>query len=786
VRFVKPSIKHKLILIIMVTSGITLLLASVAFVTQEFLTFRANLAENLSTLAQVVGMNSEGALAFDDRLTAERHLSAFRAHPGILYACIYRPDGEVFATYRAPGAPADWTAPPVEGTRHRFTGEFLYLFQQIQVERQIIGTVFIQHDLGEMRSQLRNYMVIVLAIIVLGFLVALMLSSLLQRIISAPILDLAHTARAISIHKDYSIRARKTSEDEIGVLIDGFNEMLHEIQSQERELKEHREHLEDLVIDRTAELQDANEALRHAKEAAETANRAKSEFLANMSHEIRTPMNAVLGFTEILNSRLENEELRGYLASIQSSGKSLLTLINDILDLSKIEARKMELQYEPVNLKKVFSEIEEIFSMRIREKGLQFFTEIDPDVPESLLMDEVRIRQIIFNLMGNAVKFTHQGHIRLSAGKMDRSEGKGGVDLVLAVSDTGVGIPATSQEKVFEAFGQQDGQSTKKYGGTGLGLTITKRLVEMMGGEIRVESEVDVGSRFEVVLPGVARGTAPVKSPPYAAADHESEDIRFEPATILIVDDIKANRNLVRAFFPEADFRFVEAENGERAVLAAQKDRPDLILMDIRMPVMDGCDATLRIRRDSATRDIPIIAITASGMKSDQERIMRCGFDGLLTKPFQRSDLIRRLSHFIPYRPADEAEDAQPGGETEPGAGPPAPSPETCARARELAARLETEFRPLWEKAQRTGFFDDIADFGERIQALGEEFHLEAVRRYGADLGRQAASFDIERMNRTLDGFPDLVEQVRSLERDSEKESQNGGGETRSGDHPDR
>jgi len=772
-RFIKPSIKHKLILIIMLTSGITLLLASVAFVTQEFLTFRTNLTENLSTLAQVVGMNSEGALAFDDRLTAERHLSAFRAHPGIFYACIYRPDGEVFAAYRAPGAPENWEPPEVEGPGHRFERTFLYLFQRIQVDRQIIGTVFIQHDLGDMRAQLRNYMAIVLAIIVLGFLVALMLSSVLQRIISAPILDLAHTARAISIHKDYSIRARKASDDEIGLLIDGFNEMLREIQSQERELKAHREHLEDLVIDRTAELQDANEALRQAKETAETANRAKSEFLANMSHEIRTPMNAVLGFTEILHGRLKDEELRGYLSSIRSSGKSLLTLINDILDLSKIEARKMELQYEPVNLEKVFEEIGEIFSLRLKEKGLDFFTEIDPDVPESLLMDEVRIRQIIFNLMGNAVKFTHGGHIRLSARKVERAESKGKVDLVLAVEDTGIGIPPSSQEKIFEAFGQQDGQSTKKYGGTGLGLTITKRLVEMMGGEIRVESEVDVGTGFEIVLPGVARGTAQVKSTPYVAPENEAEDIEFEPATILVVDDIKANRNLVRAFFPVADFRFLEAENGEQAVIAAQKERPDLILMDIRMPVMDGCDATQRIRRDPAVRDIPIIAITASGMKSDQERIMGCGFDGLLTKPFQRADLVRRLSHFIPYRRRRGVEGDEDGTDADlPPLTPP--PPESCDRVPELIARLDAEFRPLWERAQRTGFFDDIADFGERIEALGEEFHLEAVRRYGADLGKQAANFDIERMNRTLDGFPDLVEQVRSLERDTEKETEHG------------
>lgn len=302
------SIKQKLILITLFTSGITLLLASIAFVTTDIISFRQNLIKDISTLAQVAGMNSEGALVFDDRYTAERHLAAFKANPGIVFACIFRQDGNVFASYLAPDTETKINPPKLQGNSHYFDNDYLYLFQQIMVEKEIIGTIFIQHDLKNMKEQLKRYLIIVGIIIFFGFLVALVLSSLLQRIISEPILKLAQTARKISQEKDYSIRVNRRTWDEIGILINGFNEMLQEIQSQEKELHEHREHLEDLVIERTAALQETNAALLQAKENAETANRAKSEFLANMSHEIRTPMNAVLGFTELLFSQITDEK----------------------------------------------------------------------------------------------------------------------------------------------------------------------------------------------------------------------------------------------------------------------------------------------------------------------------------------------------------------------------------------------------------------------------------------------------------------------------------------------
>ena len=773
-RAFKTSIKQKLILIILCTSGIPLLLASVAFVTISVISFRENLIKDLSTLAKVVGINSEGALVFDDRFTAERHLSAFRANAGIVYACIYREDGTVFADYVSPDRSGAVTPPEIRETSHYFEGDYLYLFQEILIEKEQIGTVFIKHALDEIRGQLARYIAIVCFIILVAFLVALMLSSLLQRIISIPILNLARTAKLISQKKDYSVRAEKFQrDDEIGVLIDGFNEMLTEIQSQQSELRDHREHLEELVVKRTHALRESVTAFKKAKEAAETANRAKSEFLANMSHEIRTPMNAVLGFTDLLYSMISDKKQRSYLDAIRSSGKSLLTLNNDILDLSKIEARKMELQYEPVNIATIFDEIKDIFSLKIRDKGLTFITEIGPDIPDSLLLDEVRLRQILFNLMGNAVKFTVAGHIRLFAKKMERPEADGKLDLLMAVEDTGIGIQEDSRETIFEAFKQQDGQSTKQYGGTGLGLTITKRLVEMMDGRITVRSEMGRGSTFEVIFHGVACSARQEEYPPYGADGRRA--IVFEPSTVLVVDDIKANRNLVKAYLQDTPIRFLEANNGETAVSLAKQEKPDIILMDIRMPVMNGCDATQVIRGDVITRNIPIIALTASSMKSDQEKIRQCGFDGLLIKPFKREDLIRRLSHFIRYDKT-AASEATVSGETMeiPGTEVDEPvSTEVLSGLPELIQKLEAEYRELWEKARSNGFFEDIGTFAREMQTAGEAYHLEFLLEFGKNLDAQVSSFDIEKINITMDTYPNLVQRIRNLYRKNVEEAGN-------------
>ncbi len=497
--------------------------------------------------------------------------------------------------------------------------------------------------------------------------------------------------------------------------------------------------------------------LRIAKDQAERAATAKSEFLANMSHEIRTPMNAVLGFAELLDQLVTDERQRSYLQSIKSSGKNLLTLINDILDLSKIEAGKLELQFEPVSLYSLFEEIRHIFNVRIQEKGLQLLINIDQNLPPSLLLDEVRLRQILFNLIGNAVKFTDRGHISLTAEKRADSQDGSTIDLVFEIEDTGIGIPIESIEKIFESFRQQDGQSTKKYGGTGLGLTITKRLVEMMNGRIAVRSVLNKGSVFEIVFRDVAISAQSAKVKREELFDPDK--ITFEPATVLVVDDIENNRNLVKEFLLSQPLTIIEAKDGKEAIEVARANKPDIIFMDIRMPIMNGDEATEILKNDDETKDIIVIALTASVMKSDIDQIMEKGFDSFLRKPVQRHDLLKELAQHLANSAPEQPEIIEPQEFSY--------KMEDIDIRPEMLDELNDRFKETFQSAQASGDIDEIGSFADELQAFAQEKAIPPVEDFAHQLKTHVMNFDIERMTNLFQRFPVLVEELEQSCNDS-------------------
>ncbi len=497
--------------------------------------------------------------------------------------------------------------------------------------------------------------------------------------------------------------------------------------------------------------------LKKAREEAEAANHAKSEFLANMSHEIRTPMNAILGFAEILHEKIRHEEHGHYLSLIRASGKSLMTLINDILDLSKIEAGKMTLDYRAIHPINVFKEIESVFSQKISEKGLRFFLETDGCASEHLLLDEVRLRQILLNLVGNAVKFTDSGSVDIAVQTRNREDAPDRVDLIFSVKDTGVGVSDDQRRAIFEAFEQQKGQDLARHGGTGLGLAITRRLVEMMGGAISVSGEKGKGSVFTVTLKNIRKTAAAIA--PGKEIDRSVDGIVFDKAVLLIVDDIADNRMLLDGYLQNYGFEFIEAENGREACDLARRRRPDLILMDVKMPVMDGREATRRIKARPETRDIPIIAVTASAMKEAEKEISSL-CDGYLRKPVNKADLVGELTRFLTYsekKPAPGPEPSEDAGDP----GPYAPDPESAERISEMIRILDAEFTPRWEEISQWLVIKDVKRFADDLRELSRRCNAPTILRFADDLLNFVGIYDIQRVKTRIMEFPEIVNRIR-------------------------
>jgi PAS domain S-box-containing protein len=898
------SIRQKITRLVLLTCGVAMLAACGIFATYDYATSRTSLARDLTTLAQITGSNSTAAISFDDAQSAREILASLSVQPHIVEACIYKSDGSVFAQYSRDGSNLDFTPPPVSTARMRTVSGFMEVFQQIRLKADVVGTIYVKADTKELRSRMVRFAWVVFGVVVVSFVAVYFSAARLQRVISEPILELARTAFAVSTGKDFSLRAAKRSDDEIGFLFDRFNEMLGQIQERGEALERARESLERRVGERTIELskevaertlaeraleqrteflnslietsplaivvvdsnfcvemsnpsfermfryrsrdivgqrlgdfiakgelgedmdlgedalrkgacvhttgrrtrgdgglldvegyavplghdgtanrylllylditirkkaelaledrtnflnsliemtplavavlapdfrvrlcnrafeklflysrqeilgrhmarvipanlsaegeahhdalvsgktlhlttqrlrrdgssvdvevfsvalrgaegsagylllyqditerRQAEEALLRAKDAAEAGSRSKSEFLANMSHEIRTPMNGIIGMTDLaLDTKLTLEQGE-YLGMVKDSATSLLTIINDILDYSKIEAGKLELEAVHFRLRQSVGETLRTLGFRARDKGLELAWRVASDVPDYLSGDMGRVRQILTNLVANAVKFTERGEVFVEIGKEPESTEALAL-LHFRVRDTGIGITKEKQGMIFGAFTQADSSTTRKYGGTGLGLAITARLVELMGGKLWLESEPGVGSTFHFTI----QFAIPARRPP-----HQLPDPLFFQHPILVVDDNQTNQFLLVEMLRKWGIRAETAPTAKEAlgILARAGTAGGqfaAVISDLQMPDMDGFELVETIRASPLFGSIPVLILSSSAQPGERERSAAMGASAYLAKPVHPSELLDAILNVLSARASE-------------------------------------------------------------------------------------------------------------------------------------
>jgi len=645
--FQNLSIKRKLTLITMLTSSIALILSSASFLIYDLVSFRHLLSQDLMTQAEIIGYNSAGAMEFKDEPAATATLSALTAKEDIVTAVLYKPDGKMFAHYFRPNTTIPSFLPShLQANGYRFEGGYLEVFHDVTLNGERLGTLFLQSDLRQWNERAKRYANILIVFVLVSGLFAFFVSSKLQGLISKPILHLEDTMRMVSADKNYAVRAVKSYGDEIGRLIDGFNTMLSEIQQRDTvlqstngELKSRTQELEEEVFQR----KQAQEELLKAKHLAEEANRAKSSFLANMSHELRTPLNAIIGYSEMLeeetrdSGKIENVQ---DLKKIQTAGKHLLSLINDVLDLSKIEAGKMGLHLEVFDVPQVIEEMVTTLQPAAAKNANSIHVHLAENM-SVMRADITKVRQILFNLLSNACKFTDHGNISVDVDQI-KVEQKDWIQF--RVADTGIGISAKQKENLFLEFAQADASIARKYGGTGLGLAITQRFVHLMKGQINVESEPGQGAIFTVRLPAQVAIETTESEPSVGTSDASRalSETKTDQDTILVIDDDPSVRDLMSRFLTKLDYRVVVAANGEEGFRLAKKVRPLLITLDVVMPEWDGWTVLDKLKSDSELAEIPVIMVT---VVDNEPRGLGAGASDYLIKPVNRdrlADLVEK------------------------------------------------------------------------------------------------------------------------------------------------
>jgi two-component system sensor histidine kinase EvgS len=740
-------IRHKLLLLTGVVTVLALCLAVIAISRANWDLYRSLLLKNALAQAELLAASSIAPLTFDFPEEAQKNLEPLKNIPSIAAVWVFDTDKQLYARYYRNDS---FIEVPflTDGETFRYQGNQLIIQKMLETEdTPTLGKLVLVNDLQPFYKSLESVWFFTALAALLGMIGGYLLFHWGQRLITEPVITLTNVMNRVRSNHDYTLRILPKSRDELGELAHGFNDMLTQIQKRDQRLEQYNRDLAQAVDERTHELALTMQGLREARDRAEQANQAKSRFLTNVSHELRTPLNAILGFAEILKQQTRQSLENKYLEIIGNSGKTLLNLINEILDLARIESGKIQLDYHSVNLQRVVQNVSSFFTPKAEEKKLQLNIELAEDLPQAIVTDENRLQQILVNLLGNAIKFTIEGHVTLRLEVEWHSAHK--LDLRISITDTGIGIAEGEQERIFHAFEQQSQQSQNEFGGTGLGLTITKNLVDLMNGDIQVFSKANLGSCFSVTLYDLEvldHNEANKQTEEFLTED----SVLFAPARILIVDDLALNREIFKAYLGNYPFGVIEADNIEQFTEILSKHKPDLVFIDLKITDFNDEMLLRNLEAVKQLKRVPVVGVIAQSIQQDTENLCCC-CDSYIAKPITRNALLRCLADFLPHQIIQIKNDDGLYAHVQ-------------HEAQTISVELQQALRryyPIWQNLNELSAINSVEEFASEVLQLAQAHDCAALEDWALRLQEQASSFDIVNIPDTLREFEQFLELER-------------------------